>query len=384
MIGIGGCDARPSACGRVPAAHRRPPGRRTRSPAGRSPGRQREGTAVNPIARDVQRHRERLKDALREKLPEVVASEDIITAPSGRRLRVPIRFLDEPHFRPADAGKETGGTGAGLLPGDGHREPTVEVGLTLDELSDLLFEKLRLPNLEPKGGERQDDVRVEGLTRRGPPSRLDKRRTLLEHLKADGVWRQEQMRFRDLSVKTHEITRAVVVFVRDASGSMDDAKRYRVRVAAFWTLLWLRRRYRDVQCVFLVHDTAAEEVSEHDFFHIGQMGGTLISSGLVLAEEVLQARHPAGEWNRYVLFFSDGENLPGDNPRVADAVRRLHDACQLVAYGEVEEYRGRYGILPMLRSLSARLPRLRAALIRRDGEVTEWLRAVFGVDSDVA
>ncbi len=340
---------------------------------------------MHAIARDVQRHRERLKDALREKLPEVVASEDIITAPSGRRLRVPVRFLDDMRFRPARPARDAGGSASGLLPGDGHREPTMEVGLTLEELADLLFEELRLPRLRPKVGDSEDEVRVEGIRPQGPPARLDKRRTLLEHLKGDGVWRPEHMRYRDLSVRPREVARAVVVFVRDASGSMDDSKRYRVRVAAFWTLLWLRRRYRDVHCVFVVHDTAAEEVDEHSFFHIGEMGGTAISSGLVLAEEVLDTRFPAGEWNRYVLFFSDGENAPGDDDRVVAALGRLHDACELVGYGEVEDYHGYHGILPVLSSLAARLPRFRSAVIRRDREVGDWLKAVFGVaDPDVA
>lgn len=339
---------------------------------------------MHAITRDVARHKERLKDALREKLPEVVASEDIITAPSGRRLRVPVRFLDDIHLRPARPGRQGAGQGQGGLPGDGHREPTMEVGLTLDELAELLFEELHLPNLQPKLGDSEPDIRVEGVSRRGPLSRLDKRRTIVEHLKGAQVWREEQMRYRDIAVKPRDISRSVVTFIRDASGSMDDAKRYRVRVAAFWALRWLRHRYRDVECVFIVHDTAAEEVEEHDFFHIGEMGGTALSSGLVLAEETLESRYPASEWNRYVLFFSDGENSPADNDRTVAALTRLHDGCELVGYGEVEDYRGYHGILPILHGLAARLPRFRAAVIRRDPEVTDWLRAVFGVVDDVA
>jgi uncharacterized sporulation protein YeaH/YhbH (DUF444 family) len=339
---------------------------------------------VHAIERDVQRHKERLKDALRAKLPEVVASEDIITAPSGRRLRVPVRYLDDIHFRPARSGAAGGGAGRGPHPGEGHREPTIEVGLTLEELAELLFEELRLPRLRPKPGGTEEDVRVEGVARQGPPARLDKRRTLLEHLKGDGLWREEHLRYRDLSRSPREVNRSVVVFVRDASGSMDVDKRYRVRVAAFWALLWLRRRYSDVSCVFIVHDTAAEEVDEHTFFHVGEMGGTAISSGLTLAEEILESRYPAAEWNRYVLFYSDGENAPSDNERAVVAVTRLHDACELVGYGEVEEYRGYHGILPILSALAGRLPRFRAAVIRREDEVPDWLRAVFGVTDDVA
>ena len=342
---------------------------------------------MHGIERDIQRHRERLREALRAKLAEVVAEQDIVMAPSGRRLRVPVRLLDEPRFRPAPpAGGASAGAGPGL-PGTEHLDPqeTVEVDLTIDELAAMLFDQLRLPALTPKTGSTDDEVRVEGVARQGPAARLDKRRTLLEHLKQpDGAWRDDQLRYRDVTVRPHDVLRAVVVFVRDASGSMDDAKRFRVRAAAFWTLRWLRSRYPDVACAFVVHDSAAEEVDEHTFFHVGRMGGTVISSGLVLAQEILEARFPPAQWNRYALFFSDGENFPGDEPALADALRRLHEGCQLVGYGEVEDHLRDTGLLRGLRRLSGRLPRFRAAGIRSDAEVPGWLQAVFGVSDDVA
>ncbi len=341
---------------------------------------------MHVIERDIQRHRERLREALRAKLPEVVAEQDIVLAPSGRRLRVPVRLLDEPRFRPARPAGAGAGAGPPGLPGIGHLDPeeTVEVDLTIDELSRMLFDELRLPQLVPKVGDAEPEVRVEGVARQGPLARLDKRRTLREHLKGDGLWRPEDFRYRDIATRPRDVARAVVVFIRDASGSMDDEKRFRVRVAAFWTLRWLRHRYPDVECRFVVHDSAAEEVDEHVFFRVGRMGGTVISSGLVLAEELLEARFPAGQWNRYVVFFSDGENFPGDDAAVAAALERLHDGCQLIGYGEVEEHLRDTGLLRPLRGLAARLPRFRAAGIRHDAEVTRWLRAVFGVSSDVA
>jgi uncharacterized sporulation protein YeaH/YhbH (DUF444 family) len=206
----------------------------------------------------------------------------------------------------------------------------------------------------------------------------------LEHLKGDGVWRQEDLRYRDIALHHEDVLRAVVVFVRDASGSMDDPRRFRVRAAAFWTLRWLRRRYPDVACVFAVHDTAAEEVTEHDFFHIAHMGGTLISSGLTFAEEILDRRHPAGQWNRYVLFFSDGKDLPGDEPAVAASIRRLANTCQLIGYGEVEDHPGEHGLLAYLRAACPQVARLRAAGMRRDDDVAAWLKLVFGDPGHVA
>ncbi|MBE3590793.1 MAG: DUF444 family protein [Firmicutes bacterium] len=339
------------------------------------------------ISQDVQRHKERVREALKSRLPEVVAREDIVTAPTGRRLRVPVRFLDDVRFRPAppagdDATPAAGGEG---LPGLDHEEPAVEVELTLEEIADLLFETLRLPNLQPKTAEDETPQEaVEGVARQGPAPRLDRRRTLLERLKTGGPLREDHLRFRDARPRPRPVARAVVVFVRDASGSMDDDKRFRVRAAAFWTLSWLRRQYPHVESAFVVHDTAAEEVDEHAFFHVGVMGGTLISTGLELAAEILEARYPRQEWNRYVLFFSDGENWPGDREDLIAAVRRLHEACELVAYGEVEAGRGPHRALDILQPLAAQLPRYRAGTIRHPAEVAGWLGAVFGGGGHVA
>ncbi|MBX5477375.1 MAG: DUF444 family protein [Clostridia bacterium] len=339
------------------------------------------------ISQDVQRHKERVREALKSRLPEVVAREDIVTAPSGRRLRVPVRFLDDVRFRPAPPAEEDGGVAAvaGVLPGLDHEEPTVEVELTLDEVADLLFESLRLPNLQPKTSADETTLdSVHGVARQGPPPRLDKRRTLMERLKSGGPLRDEHLRFRDVLPRPRPVARAAVVFVRDASGSMDDDKRFRVRVAAFWTLCWLRRQYRHVECAFVVHDTAAEEVDEHAFFHVGIMGGTLISAGLELAAEILETRYPRNEWNRYVLFFSDGENWPGDRDDLVAAVRRLHEACELVAYGEVDAGQGPHRALEVLRPLAGSLPRYRSGTIRHPAEVAAWLGGVFGGGGDVA
>lgn len=337
---------------------------------------------MGTIARDVRRHHERLKEAIRKKLPQVVADEDIVTAPSGRRLRVPVRFLDEPGFRPDRPAGAGGSIGVGE-PGEEHADPDIEVEIGLDELEEMLFEELKLPNLQPKVSDVEDeDPRAEGVTPHGPRSRLDKRRTLIEHLKdPSGLWREEQMRFRDILVRPHEVDRAVVIFVRDASGSMDRDRRYRVRVAAFWTLRWLRRQYRHVEPVFIIHDSAAEEVDEHRFFHVGVMGGTLVSSGLALAEEILETRYPAGNWNRYLIVWTDGENWDGDNPRVEQLLLRLSQKVELIGYGQVAgspwANLGR-----LVDYVAARHPdKIRSGRMYQPEDVAKWLQAVFGARS---
>ncbi len=339
---------------------------------------------MSHIQRDIQRYRERMRDAIRQRLPEVIANDDILTAPTGRRLRVPVRYLDEPRFRrprQEDDGRAVIGDGD---PGNEHGEFTEDIEFSLEEVAEMLFDELELPYLKPRVADNEDaEIRVEGITRRGPAARLHKQRTLYEWLKSGGPLHEDHLRYRDISIRYRDVSRAVVIFSRDASGSMDDDKRYRVRVAAFWTLLWLRHNYSHVQPVFIIHDTSAEEVDEHIFFHVGIGGGTLISSGLRLAEEILEQRYPAAAWNRYVLFFSDGENWWQDNDVMLAALRRLIDGCEMVAYGEVDNTDA-HSVFAVdgVRQLWAS-GRLRGGPILDTKQVGDWLRTVFLREEEV-
>jgi uncharacterized sporulation protein YeaH/YhbH (DUF444 family) len=222
-------------------------------------------------------------------------------------------------------------------------------------------------------------ARVEGVAPKGPPARLHIRRSIVEHLTHGGPWREEDLRYRDLRPAVREVAKAVVVFVRDASGSMDERKRYRARAAAFWALRWLRSQYPAVETVFVIHGTAAEEVQETAFFHAVDMGGTLLSSGLQLSQTILDERYPERDYNRYVLQFSDGENWPQDNGAFLAALRQIHTGCALVAYCEVQPKASRSArtVLDLLRE-QASLPRLRWGTITDEMQVGTWIRAVFG------
>lgn len=338
-------------------------------------------SATDRMARNIDRHHDRLRDAIRKQLPNIISREDVVTAPSGQRVRVPVRWLEEPRFRPAQPaeGQGGGGSGAGDA-GNLHKDPEIEIELTIDELAQILFDELHLPNLEPKVSEATETAsRVEGVAPKGPPARLHVRRSIVEHLRHGGAWREEDLRYRDVRPAVHQVAKAVVAFVRDASGSMDERKRYRARAAAFWALRWLRSQYPAVETVFVIHGTAAEEVQESVFFHAVDMGGTLLSSGLRLAQAILEERYPERDWNRYVLQFSDGENWPQDNQPFLEAMRQIHEGCALVAYCEVQPKATHSSrtVLDLLRE-QARLPRLRWGSITDEMQVGIWIRSVFG------
>ena len=61
--------------------------------------------------KDARRHREKQREAIKKKLPEIISQEDIITRKRDKIVRIPIKRLDIPDFRPGRH-KKGGGKGS--------------------------------------------------------------------------------------------------------------------------------------------------------------------------------------------------------------------------------------------------------------------------------
>src|SRR6185503_2127320 len=69
-------------------------------------------------ARDWLRHNQKVREAVKETLPELLSSENLISRPDNRTVLVPVRVLEHARLRLAEAGEETSaGQGRGE-PGD--------------------------------------------------------------------------------------------------------------------------------------------------------------------------------------------------------------------------------------------------------------------------
>jgi len=109
--------------------------------------------------------------------------------------------------------------------------------------------------------------------------------------------------------------KAVMFCLMDVSGSMDEARKDMSKRFFMLLYLFLTRHYEKIDLVFLRHHTQAQEVSEEEFFHATETGGTVVSSALVLMDEIVRARYPSGEWNIYGAQASDGDNWHQDSGR---------------------------------------------------------------------
>ncbi len=123
------------------------------------------------------------------------------------------------------------------------------------------------------------------------------------------------LRYRNRVRVPQPISRAVMFCVMDVSGSMDEARKDIAKRFFILLYLFLTRHYEHTEVVFIRHHTQADEVNEHDFFHATESGGTVVSSALILMQDIIRARYPAGEWNIYGAQASDGDNWGQDSAK---------------------------------------------------------------------
>ena len=312
-------------------------------------------------ARDWLRHNQKVREAVKDTLPEILSGEDLMTGPSGNRsVLVPVKFLEHSRFLLADpssqqgAGQGRGEPGDVLAPGRESGDATAQSGGTesgeirfvvemkLDEIIDWIWEELKLPELKPKRAATLDepDYVREGWDKRGARSRLDRRRTMKEAVKRRAIQENpvaivnDDLRFRQLVKRATPSINAAVIFALDVSGSMDEAQRKLAKQFFFFALQGIRRQYTKVETVFLAHAAQAWEFDESQFFQASSSGGTVSSCVFQLALEVMEKRYDPGRYNVYFFYASDGENAAEDREPAAGALRRL--AVQTNYSGYVE------------------------------------------------
>ena len=146
------------------------------------------------------------------------------------------------------------------------------------------------------------------------------------------------LRFRNRVKVPVPTTKAVMFCLMDVSGSMDEARKELSKRFFILLYLFLTRHYDKIELVFIRHHTQAQEVDEENFFHARETGGTVVSSALVLMDEIIKARYSPTEWNIYGAQASDGDNWHHDSGRCRELLTEsLLPVCRYFAYVQVAE-----------------------------------------------
>ena len=355
---------------------------------------------------DQMRHQEKIKEAIRQNLPDLVSEESIIMSDGKQVVKIPIRSMEEyrirynynkrKHVGQGNGKSQVGdviasepikqpGPGKGQGAGDQAGVDYYEAEVSIEELESLLFAELELPDMKQKEHEQSkvEQIRFNDVRKKGLMGNIDKKRTILQAIKRNAL-RGERNKIKisvdDLRFKTWEDvevphSNAVVIAMMDTSGSMGVFEKYISRSFFFWMVRFLRTKYEHVEIVFIAHHTEAKEVSEELFFNKGESGGTICSSAYKKALEIIEERYPPSRFNIYPFHFSDGDNLTSDNERCISLVKELMERSNLFGYGEVNQYNRHSTLMSAFRHIKD--PKFRYFVIREKDQVYHALKHFF-------
>lgn len=346
------------------------------------------GSGNDRSAEDRRRHKELVEDSIKKNLGNIIAEESIIGQSKDKKIKIPIKGVKEFQFI---YGKNSPGVGSGDGSekrgdkigeekasqkgiGDGQAgnqegEDIYETEVTIEEIIKYLYDEMNLPDIDKKRMAEIESVskfKNLGFQKKGIQPRLAKKKSVYEKIKrkqgyiraqnarkeeldkdeesenSDQIleekrfpFSEDDLRYRRVREVKKKDFNAVVICIMDVSGSMDQTKKYLARSFYFLLYQFIRLKYENVQVVFVAHTTVAKEVSEKEFFHKGESGGTYISSGYDKALEIIEQRYNPDSWNIYAFHCSDGDNWTEDNQRTIDSAKQLCEVCNLFGYGEI-------------------------------------------------
>ena len=334
-------------------------------------------TIADRSASDRRRHKEKIEKAIKEGIHDIVAEESIIGQDGKKKIRIPVRGIKEYQFI-FDQGNNSKGVGSAQgqdiqkgqviksskkqqsgrgkpdKPGKEKGDEYYDVEISLDELAGYLFDDLNLPELAKKSSANifTEKVKRKGYRPKGIRARLSKKETLKNKIKRqksaerNGTYdpesgerfpfHEDDLKYKHIEVKKKPVTNAVIFMIMDVSGSMGKSKKFLARSFFFLLYQFIRYKYQTTEIVFISHTTVANEVNEDDFFKKASNGGTFISSGLGLAEEIIEERFNPSSWNIYTFHCSDGENWSEDNEKALQKMKHLSNISQLAGYVQIK------------------------------------------------
>lgn len=363
---------------------------------------------------DQRRHQEKVQEAIKQNLPDLISEENIIMSNGKDVVRIPIRSVDEYKIRyNMDNNKYTGqGDGdsqegdiiarepgggqqkgaAGTKPGDQAGEDYYEAEVSVLELEKILFDEMTLPNLQQKERDELvvEDIEFNDIRKQGLMGNIDKKRTILSAFKRNAMEGEprinpiynEDLRFKTWNEKMKPESKAVVLAMMDTSGSMGRWEKFMARSFFFWMVRFLRTKYETVDIEFIAHHTEAKVVNEEDFFSKGESGGTICSSAYEKALEVIDKDYSPDLYNIYPFHFSDGDNLSSDNKKCLRLINQLMDLSSMVGYAEVNQYQRHSTLSQAYRKIDD--IRFRRFTLKQKGDVFHALKYFFSQEEAVS
>ena len=356
---------------------------------------------------DQQRHQEKVQEAIKNNLPDLISEESIVMSNGRDVIKIPIRSLDEykirynydknKHVGQGDGDSKVGdvvardgspsdaGAGKGQGAGDKAGEDYYEAEVSMMELEEALFSQLELPNLQKKEHAEHtlEHIEFNDIRKTGLMGNIDKKKTMISAFKRNALRGdpgfhpiyKEDFKFKTWNEIQKPDSKAVVLAMMDTSGSMGLWEKYMARSFFFWMNRFLRTKYETVEIEFIAHHTEAKVVPEEDFFSKGESGGTICSSVYRKALELIDHKYDPAKFNIYPFHFSDGDNLTSDNVRCVKLVEELMKVSNMFGYGEVNQYNRHSTLMTAYKNIDNE--KFRYYILKQKADVFHAMKSFF-------
>ncbi|MGW8428007.1 sporulation protein YhbH [Peribacillus simplex] len=356
---------------------------------------------------DQQRHQEKVQEAIKNNLPDLISEESIVMSNGRDVIKIPIRSLDEykirynydknKHVGQGDGDSKVGdvvardgspsdaGAGKGQGAGDKAGEDYYEAEVSMMELEEALFSQLELPNLQKKEHAEHtlEHIEFNDIRKTGLMGNIDKKKTMISAFKRNALTGKpgfhpiykEDFKFKTWNEIQKPDSKAVVLAMMDTSGSMGLWEKYMARSFFFWMNRFLRTKYETVEIEFIAHHTEAKVVPEEDFFSKGESGGTICSSVYRKALELIDHKYDPSKFNIYPFHFSDGDNLTSDNVRCVKLVEELMKVSNMFGYGEVNQYNRHSTLMTAYKNIDNE--KFRYYILKQKADVFHAMKSFF-------
>ena len=370
---------------------------------------------LNPKGKSLanrQRFLRRARTQIREAVQKSLKDSAVADIGKERKIKISTKGTKEPRFRldprasgerdfvlpgnkefsPGDSIEKPKSGGGGKDASDsGDGEDDFEFTMTQDEVLDIFFEDLELPNLVRTTLKETPNKQWKraGITTAGSPTQINLVRTMrnsygrrlalkrpsltdisaleaeldaaertdpvdamkisaLKEELAKAIAKRKwvgfidpiDVRFNSFTEQPTPTSQAVMFCLMDVSGSMGEREKDLAKRFYMLLHLFLKRRYKKVDVVFIRHTHDAQEVNEQEFFYSRQSGGTIVSTALDKMLEIQRARYATADWNIYAAQASDGYTQSGDARHCVDMLNQLiMPLVQYYAYIEILDER---------------------------------------------
>ncbi len=380
---------------------------------------------LNPKGKSLanrQRFLRRARAQIREAVQKSLKDSAVADIGKERKVKISSKGTKEPRFRldPAAGGEHDfvlpgnkefspgdeikkppqgeGGRSGKQAADSGEGEDDFEFTMTQDEVLDIFFEDLELPNLVRTTLKETPSKtwKRAGITTSGAPNQINLIRTMrnsfgrrlalkrptvadlkklqdeldateraaereipesvatrskiaalkeqIAKVEAKRKWvafiDPIDVRFNSFTEQPVPTSQAVMFCLMDVSGSMGEREKDLAKRFYMLLHLFLKRRYKKVDVVFIRHTHDAQEVDEQEFFYSRQSGGTIVSTALDKMLEIQKERYATADWNIYAAQASDGYTQSGDARRCVELLNdQIMPLCQYYAYIEILDER---------------------------------------------